>query len=102
MDDNLYDEFGNYIGPDLGDSSEDDSESEEEEEEGEDEEGEEQGVGEVRTEGTREFLSHGSVGISVLSHVGLKGEQNSWQQGRHGHPNLWSRLPVSCSRLARN
>ena len=38
MDDNLYDEFGNYIGPELGDSSEeedsDDEEEEEEEEEG--------------------------------------------------------------------
>lgn len=58
MDDNLYDEFGNYIGPDLGGSSEDDSESEEEEEEEgeEDEEGENQGVGEVRAEGTQDFL----------------------------------------------
>ena len=37
MDENLYDEFGNYIGPDLGDSSEEDSEEEEEEEEQEDE-----------------------------------------------------------------
>lgn len=39
MDDNLYDEFGNYIGPDLADSSEEESESEEEEEgEGEEQE----------------------------------------------------------------
>ena len=38
MDDN-YDEFGNYIGPELG-SSDDDSESVEEEEEVQDDEGE--------------------------------------------------------------
>lgn len=37
MDDNLYDEFGNYIGPELADSSEEESESEEEEEEEEEE-----------------------------------------------------------------
>lgn len=66
MDDNLYDEFGNYIGPDLGGSSEDDSESEEEEEEEgeEDEEGENQGVGEVRAEGTQDLLFLWSDGKS--------------------------------------
>lgn len=46
MDDNLYDEFGNYIGPELADSSEEESESEEEEEE--DEEDEENDQEEVR------------------------------------------------------
>lgn len=40
MDENLYDEFGNYIGPDLEGSSEEDSEEEEEgEEEDDDDEG---------------------------------------------------------------
>lgn len=37
MDENLYDEFGNYIGPELGDSSEEESSEEEEEEEEEEE-----------------------------------------------------------------
>lgn len=36
MDDNLYDEFGNYIGPELSEEDSDDSDDEEEEEEEED------------------------------------------------------------------
>lgn len=44
MDDNLYDEFGNYIGPELADSSEEESESEEEEEEEDEEENDQEEV----------------------------------------------------------
>ena len=37
MDQELYDEFGNYIGPDMDDSEEEGSEDEEEEEDDEEE-----------------------------------------------------------------
>jgi U5 small nuclear ribonucleoprotein component len=48
MDPDLYDEFGNYIGPDL--ESESDSESEEEKERDEEEEEEDMQEGEERDE----------------------------------------------------
>ena len=48
MDPDLYDEFGNYIGPDL--ESESDSESEEEKERDEEEEEEDMQEGEEREE----------------------------------------------------
>ena len=63
MDDNLYDEFGNYIGPELGDSSEEEDSDDEEEEEEEEEEGD--GDGEV---GQFAVLL-GSSGHSTMSHT---------------------------------
>lgn len=65
MDDNLYDEFGNYIGPELGDSSEEEDSDDEEEEEEEEEEGD--GDGEV---GQLAFLLvHQATETRAVPHV---------------------------------
>ncbi|CAM9399052.1 unnamed protein product [Ectocarpus sp. 4 AP-2014] len=63
MDDTLYDEFGNYIGPELGDSSDEEDSDDEEEEEEEEEEGDGDGEG---GEGAEGMEVEGAVGGDAI------------------------------------
>ena len=56
MDDALYDEFGNYIGPEL-----DSDEQEEEDSEAEESGGEDGGAEETEEEAREDGSSHGSI-----------------------------------------